>query len=283
MTALAHGLEELVEHLVEELLALHVAESSTTIVVLELVEVLVFRPVLCEVGIGGEGIEIGEHGIAFDVSGVADVEVCGVGIHGAYLLPYLVGGVGEIDAVAEALRHLLLAIGAGEAACGEVLGEHDLRLYEDGRIDLVEAAHELACDLEHGLLVFACGHGGSLEERDVGSLRDGIAEEAERDVGFEVAHLDLRLHRGIALHARDGDEVHEIGGELGKLGDMALDEEDALLGVETCSHPVEGDVDYALAELLGVFGIVGECLHVSHEHKHFFVAASVLQFDAAAE
>ena len=64
---------------------------------------------------------------------------------------------------------------------------------------------------------------------------------------------------------------------------MALDEEDALLGVEACSHPVEGDVDDALAELLGVFGIVGECLHVSHEHKHFFVAASVLQFDAAAE
>ena len=140
---------------------------------------------------------------------------------------------------------------------GKVLRQEDVGLDEHLTIDVVETAYELARDLEHGLLVFAGRHGGSLEERDVGCLRHGIAEEAQRDVGLEVAHLDFGLHRGIALHARDGDEVHQIGGELGELGYLALDEQGALLGVETGSEIVECHLDDVLANLLGVVGIIG--------------------------
>ena len=45
VTALAHRLQELVQYLVQELLALHVAQTATTVVVLQLVQVLVLRPV----------------------------------------------------------------------------------------------------------------------------------------------------------------------------------------------------------------------------------------------
>ena len=43
-TTLAHGLQELVEHLIEKLLALHIAQTSTTVVILQLVEILILRP-----------------------------------------------------------------------------------------------------------------------------------------------------------------------------------------------------------------------------------------------
>ena len=214
---------------------------------------------------------------------VADVQMSGVGIHRAHLLPHLVGRVAEVDAVAKRLRHLLLAISAGQAACGKVLGQHDFRLNENGGVGLVEAANEFARHLDHRLLVLAHRHGRRLEKCDVGSLRNGIAEEAQRDVGLEVAHLDFSLHRRIALYAADGDEIHQIGGELGELGDMTLDEERALLGVETCCHPVESDVSDALTQFLGVICIVGEGLHIGHKHKHFVIAAGVLQFYAAAQ
>ena len=150
-------------------------------------------------------------------------------------------------------------------------------------IDVVEAAHELARHFEHGLLVFAGGHGGSLEQGDVGSLRHGVAEEAEGDaLALEAAHLDFGLHRGVALHAAHADEVHQIGGELGQLGYLALDEEDALLGIEAGSEVVECHLDDVLANLLGVVGIIGQRLHVGHEHEHLFVVAGILQFDATA-
>ena len=37
-TTLTHGLQELVEHLIEELLALHIAQTTTTVVILQLVD-----------------------------------------------------------------------------------------------------------------------------------------------------------------------------------------------------------------------------------------------------
>ena len=282
-TTLTHGLKELVEHFVEEFLALHVAESAAPIVVFQLVEVLVFGPEVAEVVVGGESVEVGEYGVALDVARVVEIDVLGVGVHRAHLLPHFVGGVAEIDAVAERFRHFLLAVGAREATRREVFGQHDFRLHEHLAVGVVEAAHEFARHLDHWLLVFAHRHGGGLEERDVGGLRHGVAEEAERDVGLEVAHLDFGLHRGIALHAAHGDEVHQIGGELGQLGNVALDEERAFFGVEAGREPVECDIDDALAQLFGVVGVIGEGLHVGHEHKHFVVVASVLQFHAAAQ
>ena len=283
MTALAHRFQETVEHLQEELLALHVAQSATTVMILQLVEVLILRPEVGKVLIAGEGIEVGEHGIALDMSRVIEIDMLGVSVHGAHLLPYLVGGIGEVDAVAEALGHLLLTVGAGKTAGGEVLGQQDVGLHEHRCIGGIEAAHELTRHLQHRLLILSCRHGGRFEEGDVGSLRHGVAEEAEGDVGLEVAHLDLCLHRGVALDAAHGDKIHQIGGQLGKLGYLALNEKGASFRVETGGQVVECHLDDVLSNLLGVVGIVGECLHIGHEDEHLIIVAGVLQFYTAAK
>ena len=70
MTTLTHGLQHIINNGVEELLALHVAQSTTTIVVFQFVEVLVFRPEVLEVIVTREGIEIGEDGVALDMARV---------------------------------------------------------------------------------------------------------------------------------------------------------------------------------------------------------------------
>ena len=123
-----------------------------------------------------------------------------------------------------------------------------------------------------------------LEECDVGSLRHGVAEEAEGNaLALKATHLHLGLHRRVALHAADGDEVHEIGGELGEFGNLALDEEHAFLGIKAGSEVVESHLDDVLTDLLGVVGIIGEGLHVGHEHEHTVVVALILQLDTAAQ
>ena len=42
--------------------------------------------------------------------------------HFLHLLPHLGSRIGEVDAVAEALAHFLLAVGSGQTACRNVFG-----------------------------------------------------------------------------------------------------------------------------------------------------------------
>ena len=284
MTTLAHGLQELIEHLVQELLALHVAQTATLIVGLQFVQVLVLRPELGKVLIRGEGVKIGEHGVTLHMTRVIQVHMRRIGIHRAHLLPYLISRVGEVDAVAKALRHLLLAIRTGQTTGCQILGQHDIRLHEHGCIDLIEAAHQFTCHLQHRLLVLTHGHRGRLEQRDVGSLTDRIAEEAQRNtLTLKAAHLDLCLHRRVALHTTDGDQVHQIGGQFGQFRDLTLDEDGAFLGVETGSEIVEGHLDDVLSDLLRIVGIIGEGLDVGHKHKHPVIVARILQLHTTAQ
>ena len=281
---LTDGLEGLLQDGGEELLHLHVAETAATVVVLEGVEVLVVGQVAAKVLGAAEGIEVGEDRVAFDLTRVADAQMVGVGEHGLDFLLDLVGRVLEVDAVAEALGHLGLAVGAGQAQAGCVLGQENIRFDERLAVDVVEAADDLAALLEHGFLVLAHRHGSGLEEGDVGCLGDGIGEEAYGDaLAREAAHLDLGLHRRVALEAADADEVHEVEGELAEFGNLALDEEGALLRVEAYGEVVECHFDDVLTDLVRVVDIVGEGLSVGLEDEDLVVETGVLQFDAATE
>ena len=104
------------------------------------------------------------------MTGIRDIEVGRIGVHALDFLPHGVGVVGEIDTVAETLAHLFLTVGTGQTACSSVLRQHDLRLHEHGRIDLVEAVDQFAGELQHWFLIFAGRYGGSLKGSDVGSL-----------------------------------------------------------------------------------------------------------------
>ena len=64
---------------------------------------------------------------------------------------------------------------------------------------------------------------------------------------------------------------------------LALDEEHALLRIEAGSEIVESHLDDVLANLLRVVGIIGEGLHVGHEHEHTVVVARILQLDTTAQ
>ena len=81
MTALAHRLQHVVDDGVQEFLTFHVAQTTTTIVVLQLIKVLIFGPEIGKIGISRERVKVCEHSVAFNRSRVRDVDVIGVGVH----------------------------------------------------------------------------------------------------------------------------------------------------------------------------------------------------------
>ena len=250
---------------------------------LQLVQVLELWPVVGKVLIGAERFEIGEDSIALQMAGFVHTHAGFSVRHLLHLLPYLSSRVAQIDAVAQALAHLLLAVGAGQTACRSVLGEHDFGFYQNGSIGLVETAYQFACHLQHGLLVFTGWYCGGFEQGDISSLAHGITEEAQGDVGLKIAHLDFGLHRGVTLYARYGDEVHQIGGQFGQFRNLALHEDGTLGRIQTCCEIVEGYLNEVLANLFRVVGIVGECLYVGHKHKHLVEVSLFLQLDTTAQ
>ena len=246
---------------------------------LQLVEVLVLGQELGKVLRAAECIQIDEDGVALHLAGVLHAQVVRVGVHGHDLLLDVLGLVGEVDAVAEALAHLGLAVGAGQAQAGAVLRQNDLRLHQSLTVDGVELMDDLAALLDHGALVLTCGDGSGLEGGDVRSLADGVSEEAHRDAGLEVLLLDLGLDGGVALQAGDGDEVHIIEAQLGQLRHHGLDEDVCLGGVDAHGQIVQSDLQDVLAHLLRVVGVVGEGLCVSDHDIDLVEFARVLQPD----
>ena len=201
MTTHTHRLKSLVEHIIEELLACAVANTTTHIVLLEFVEGLIFGPELGEIVGCTERFKICEYGVALKISGFIHAHTRRSVRHLLHLLPYVGSRIAEINTVAERLRHLLLAVSSGQTACRSILRQHDFGFYKHLAVCLVEAANKLACHLNHWFLVFAGRHCSGLEECNVGSLAYRIAEETKRNVGFKVAHLYLSLHSRVALYA----------------------------------------------------------------------------------
>ena len=226
-----------------------------------------------------ECIQIDEDGVALHLARVLHAQVVRVGVHGHDLLLDVLRLVGEVDAVAKALAHLGLAVGAGQAQAGAVLGQNDLRLHQSLPVDGVELMNDLAALLDHGALVLACGDGSGLEGGDVRSLADGVSEEAHRDAGLEVLLLDLGLDGGVARRGGDGDEVHIIEAQLGQLRHHGLDEDVCLGGVDAHGQIVQSDLQDVLAHLLRIVGVVGEGLCVGDHDIDLVELARVLQPD----
>ena len=281
---LSDGFECFLQYCHEEFLALHVAESASCVVVFHFLECGVVGSQACHLFVGCEGVEVGEYGVPLEVSGVVDLEVRGVRVHGFHFSVDLVGRVAEVDAVAEAFAHLGFAVGARQSEAGSVVGQEYVGLNEGVAVDVVEAANYLAALFEHGFLVVASGYGGCLEHGDVGGLADGIGEEAYGNaLAAEAAHLYFGLDGRVALQSGHADHVHEVEGEFAEFGYLALDEECCLGGVEACCEVVEGYLDDILPHFLGVVDVVGKCLRISLEDENLVVEARVLQFHATAK
>jgi hypothetical protein len=247
---------------------------------LDLIQILVLRPELSKVLRAAEGVQIDEHRVALHLAGVLDPQVVGVGVHGHDLLLDVLRLLRQIDAVAQALAHLGLAVNAGQAQAGSILGQNDLRLHQRVAVHGVELVHDLAALLDHGLLVLTGGHRGGLEGGDIGRLADGVAEEAHRDAGLEVAHLDLALHGGVALQAAHGDQIHIIEAQFRQLRHHGLDKDVGLGRVDAAGQVVQCHLQDVLAHLFRVVGVVGQGLCVGDHHIDLIVLAGVLQAHA---
>ena len=123
----------------------------------------------------------------------------GVCVHRLYPLAYIALGIRKIDAVAQRLAHLRLAIGTGQTETGRIVRQEYLRLNECIAISVVEPSHYLTRLFNHRLLIFSCGYGSGIESGYIRCLTYGVCEEADRNVGLEVTHLDFGLYRRVAL------------------------------------------------------------------------------------
>ncbi len=200
--------------------------------------------------------------------GGVDGEMLGVGVHAVDLLLDLLGGVGEVDAVAQRLAHLGLAVGARQTLAYSRVGQQYLRLHQRGAVDVVEAVDNLACKLNHRRLIVAGRHGRCLEGGDVGGLAYRITEESHRERLLEAAHLYFGLHRGVALHTRHRHQVHIIERQFTQLRHLSLHEERALLRVKTDGKIVKRHLYHILTHLLRIVGIIGQRLRVSDEDEN---------------
>ncbi len=114
-----------------------------------------------------------------------------------------------------------------------------LRDREGLAVAAVEALGEVAGQLDVLALVLADRYLVRLVQEDVGDLEDRVREQADAGaVGALLGGLVLELgHAGRLAEA--GQAVHDPG-ELGVLGDMALDEERAALRVESGGQQLRG-------------------------------------------
>ena len=148
LAAGADGLQFGLHDGVQELLDLHIAQAAALIMRLELVEVLVLRQELGEVLRAAERIQIGEDGVALHLAGVLHPQMAGVGVHGHDLLLDVLRFIGQVDAVAQRLAHLGLAVNARQAQAGVVGRQQDLRLGQRLAVDGVELVDDLAALLD---------------------------------------------------------------------------------------------------------------------------------------
>ena len=170
MTTLADRLQHAIDDIIQEFLTLHIANSTMRVGSFQLVKVLEFRPEISKVLICRESIEISKHSISLYMSRVIEVDMRRIGVHTLYLCPHSIGVIAQIDAVTQALTHLLFAVSSRQTTCRCVLRQHDIRLYQHLTIHLIEAADKFACEFNHRLLVFACRDSGGLESCNIGGL-----------------------------------------------------------------------------------------------------------------
>ena len=116
-----------------------------------------------------------------------------------------------------------------------------------------------------------------MEGGDVRSLTDGVAEEAHRDAGLKVAHMDLALDGGVALQAAHGDEVHIVEAQLSQFRHHGLDENMGLGGVDAAGQIVQRHLQDVLAHLFRVVGVIGQGLCIGDHNVDLIVLAGVLQ------
>ena len=167
-----------------------------------------------------------------------------------------------MDRVAETLAHLLVAVETRQPA---ELREERPRLDEHVAEEVVEPADRLTRQFQVRHLVLPNRHEARVVDRDIRRLEQGIAQEAD---GRQVLVLQVLLLLLVGRHALEPGNRHDHREEqvqLGVFGDERLDEQRALLRIESGGDPV-GDILIRKRRQLRRAGVVaGQRVPVGHE------------------
>ena len=284
MTTVPDGLQRCLKNAVQELLDLHVAKSAAAVVILEFIQICIVRKELFKMLRLYKRIQIRKDCIAFDLSGILDPEMIRIREHAHDLLLDIIRLLGQVDAVAERLAHLLLAVCSGKAHGCLILRKQNLGLHKDLTvIRMMEAADDFSRLLNHRLLVLARRNRRRLERGDVGCLRNRIGEEANRNAAAEAAHAKLRFHRRVSLKSCHCHQIGIVEGQLRQLRNLRLNQNRRLLRVNSRRQIIQRYIDDVPANLLRIVRIVRQRLRVRDHDVDFVVIAAVLQLHSAAQ
>ena len=240
--ALSNGRQVRVERVGELRLHLDVAHFAGAIARLEILDLA---------GVRVEHVVIRKHRIAFDGARNVGSNPLRIRVHLAHFLRHGLGVVSQLNRVAVALAHLPVV----EARQQRHRRQERLRLDEHVPVELIEAAHRFARELEVDDLIFADRHEVRVVDRHVGRLKQRIAEEPDRrEILFRELLLLILVGRH-ALEPGNRDHHREQQVQLRVLRHERLDENRAPLRIEAGGEPVRDVVERVRGHLAGV-GVV---------------------------
>ena len=201
----------------------------------------------------------------------------GVGEHGHDLFADLLRLIREVDAVAQGLAHLCLAINAGQPQARLIAGENDLRFCERLSVNGVELVDDLQALFQHRHLVFTSWNRGCVKCSDICCLTDGIAEKAYRNACLEVAHLNLRFYRGIALYTGNCHQIHIVKRQLCQFRYHGLDENRRFCRIQSACQIVQCHLNDVLPYFFRMLSVVCQRLCISNHNIDLVVLSGILQ------
>ena len=100
------------------------------------------------------------------------------------------------------------------------------------------------------------------------------------DNGVEVV-----IHVGLETVALNGKcfQIHVKEGQFTQFGDLRLDEDRCLAGIQSAGHVVQRHFNNILAHLLGILDIVRQCLCICDHDKSFLIFTGILQLYTSSQ
>ena len=140
---------------------------------------------------------------------------------------------------------------------------------------MIELAGYLACEFNMCNLVCADRDELRLVEQDVGGLEERITEEAVGSQILLAQLLLLILVAGDAFQPAKRSEHAEQQMQLGVLGNVRLDKDRALSGIQSRCQKVDSDIEDALFQTAGVGVVGGQGVEVGDEEVAVVVLLQV--------
>ena len=134
-------------------------------------------------------------------------------------------------------------------------------------VDVIEAACDLACELDVRHLVFAHGYLGGTVDEDVGALQQRVTQET---VGRQIFPRQLLLLVFVGRHTfqptqRRDHRQQQV--QLSMFGHFGLDEECGMRRIDPCCQPVDDHVPHGLLDDLRIVVMRGQRVPVGHEEQ----------------